>query len=170
MADEVFSPATDPNGFGPGNGEDTAPAVGLISQYVKDLSFENPNAPGVYQNQTAPAIDVQFNIGANQVGEEVHEVSLKVEIRAETDGTVAFIVDLTYAGLFGFRNVPAEQIQPYLLTEGPRLIFPFARRVVADTIRDGGFPPLLLEPIDFNQLFMQQSQAQQANVPDAGHA
>ena len=170
MADEVFSPAIDPNGFGPGNGEDTAPAVGLISQYVKDLSFENPNAPGIYQNQTAPAIDVQFNIGAAQVGEEVHEVSLKVEIRAETEGTVAFIVDLTYAGLFGFRNVPAEQIQPYLLTEGPRLIFPFARRVVADTIRDGGFPPLLLEPIDFNQLFLQQSQAQQANVPDAGHA
>ena len=85
MADEVFSPATDPNGFAPANGEDTAPAVGLISQYVKDLSFENPNAPGIYQNQTAPAIDVQFNIGAAQVGEEVHEVSLKVEIRAEPD-------------------------------------------------------------------------------------
>ncbi|WP_174298646.1 protein-export chaperone SecB [Sphingomonas bacterium] len=168
MADEALSPAIDFSGTG--NGEDSAPAVGLISQYVKDLSFENPNAPGIYQNQQPPQIDVQFNIGTLQVADEVHEVSLKVEVRAEIAGTVAFIVDLTYAGLFGFRNVPAEQIQPYLLTEGPRLIFPFMRRVVADTIRDGGFPPLLLEPIDFNQLFMQQSQATQANVTDSGHA
>lgn len=170
MADEAFSPATDFSGNGAANGEDTAPAVGLISQYVKDLSFENPNAPGIYQNPQPPQIDVQFNIGANQVADEVHEVALKVEVRAEAAGTVAFIVDVTYAGLFGFRNVPAEQIQPYLLTEGPRLIFPFMRRVVADTIRDGGFPPLLLEPIDFNQLFIQQSQASQANVTESGHA
>jgi preprotein translocase subunit SecB len=150
------------------NGEDTAPAVGLISQYVKDLSFENPNAPAVYQTQTAAAVDVQFNIGASQVGEEVHEVVLKVEIKAQAEGTVHFIVDLSYAGLFGFRNVPADQIQPYLLTEGPRLIFPFARRVVADTIRDGGFPPLLLEPVDFSQLFLQQQQ--QAQAGQVGHA
>ena len=117
-----------PNGPLP-NGEDTAPAAGLISQYTKDLSFENPNAPAIYQNQTAPGIDVQFNIGAAQVGEEVHEVVLKIEARAEVEGTVAFIVDLTYAGLFGLRNVPPEHVQPFLLGEGPRLLFPFARRV-----------------------------------------
>jgi preprotein translocase subunit SecB len=150
------------------NGEDTAPAVGLISQYVKDLSFENPNAPAVYQTQATAGVDVQFNIGSSQVGEEVHELILKIEVRAQAESTVHFLVDLSYAGLFGFRNVPADQIQPYLLTEGPRLIFPFARRVVADTIRDGGFPPLLLEPIDFNQLFLQQqAQAQRGQV---GHA
>ena len=152
------------------NGEDTSPAVGLISQYVKDLSFENPNAPGIFQNQTPPAIDVQFNIGAQQISEEVHEVSLKIEVRAEAEGTVAFIVDLTYAGLFGFRNVPEDHIQPYLLAEGTRLIFPFARRVVADTIRDGGFPPLLLEPIDFAQLYAAQAQAQQGAGGVAGQA
>ena len=99
------------------NGEDTIPAAGLISQYVKDLSFENPNAPAVYQNQTPPAIDVQFNIGAAQVGDEVHEVVLKIDVRAESEGQVAFIVDLSYAGLFGLRNIPAEHVQPFLLGE-----------------------------------------------------
>lgn len=142
------------------NGADTTPAAGLISQYIKDLSFENPNAPAVYQNQAAPAVDVQFNIGGSQVGDEVHELILKIEVRAESEGKVAFIVDLSYAGLFGFRNVPADQIQPFLLTEGPRLLFPFARRVLADAVRDGGFPPLLLEPIDFNALYLQSQDAQ----------
>ena len=144
------------------NGEDTAPAVGLISQYVKDFSFENPNAPAIFQSATAPGIDVQFNIAANQVGEDVHESVMKIEVRAEAEGTVAFIVDLTYAGLFGFRNIPADQIQPFMLAEAPRLLFPFARRVLADCVRDGGFPPLLLEPIDFTQLYLQQAEAQGA--------
>ena len=141
-------------------GADDAPAAGMISQYVKDLSFENPNAPAIYQSTTAPAIDVQFNIATNQIADEVHESVLKVEVRAEADGTVAFIVDLTYAGLFGFRNIPADQIQPFMLAEAPRLLFPFARRVLADCVRDGGFPPLLLEPIDFGQLYLQQAEAQ----------
>lgn len=153
------------------NGEDTAPAAGLISQYVKDLSFENPNAPAIYQNQMAPGIDVQFNIAANQVADEVHEVVLKIDVRADADGQTAFIVDLSYAGLFGLRNIPDEHVQPFLLGEAPRLLFPFARRVVADTIRDGGFPPLLLEPIDFGALYMQQLDAQ-GQQPDqaAGQA
>ena len=142
------------------NGADTAPAAGMISQYVKDLSFENPNAPAIYQTQTPPQIDVQFNIAANQVADDVHESVLKIEVRAETEDKVAFIVDLSFAGLFGFRNIPADQIQPFMLAEAPRLLFPFARRVLADCVRDGGFPPLLLEPIDFGQLYLQQAQAQ----------
>ena len=141
------------------NGEDTAPAVGLISQYVKDLSFENPNAPAVFQWQGQPQIDVQFNIGANQVADDVHEVVLKIDVKAESEDKTAFQVELSYAGLFGLRNIPDEQIQPFLLAEGPRLIFPFARRVLADAVRDGGFPPLLLEPIDFGALYMQQAEA-----------
>jgi preprotein translocase subunit SecB len=155
-----------------GNGADTAPAAGMISQYVKDLSFENPNAPGIFQRagSTQPQIDVQFNIGANQVGDDVHEVLLKLEVRAESEGTVAFVVELTYAGLFALRNVPAEHIQPFLLGEGPRLLFPFARRVLADAVRDGGFQPLLLEPIDFNALYLQQAaqQQQQAGAEASG--
>ncbi|AXJ94362.1 MULTISPECIES: protein-export chaperone SecB [unclassified Sphingomonas] len=153
------------------NGEDTAPAAGLISQYVKDLSFENPNAPAIFQNQNPPQIDVQFNIGMAQVGDEVHEVILKIDVKAEADGQTAFIVDLTYAGLFGLRNVPADAVQPFLLGEAPRLLFPFARRVLADCVRDGGFPPLLLEPIDFGALYMQQAEAQgQFTVGEVGHA
>lgn len=144
------------------NGEDTLPQVGVISQYVKDFSFENPNAPAVYQWQAQPKIDIQFNIGANQVGDDVHEVVLKIDARAEADGgQVAFVVELSYAGLFGLRNVPDEQLQPFLLAEAPRLLFPFARRILADAVRDGGFPPLMLEPIDFGGLYMSQLQQQE---------
>ena len=146
------------------NGEDTSPAIGLLSQYVKDLSFENPNAPAVYQNQTQPQIDVQFNIGASQVGDDVHEVVLKIEARAEGDGQTVFIVDLAYAGLFGIRNVPDEHVQPFLLGEAPRLLFPFARRVLADAVRDGGFPPLMLEPIDFAALYVAQNEQRDQDV------
>ena len=153
------------------NGADTAPAVGLISQYVKDLSFENPNAPAIFQVQGSPQIDVQFNIGTAQVAEDVHEVVLRVDVRAETGGQVAFIVELTYAGLFGLRNIPEEHIQPFLLAEAPRLIFPFARRVLADAVRDGGFPPLLLEPIDFAAMYQQQAAGQPAvTTGETGHA
>jgi preprotein translocase subunit SecB len=161
MADEGFSPDGQPLA----NGADTAPSAGMISQYIKDLSFENPNAPTIYQAQEPPQIDVQFNIGAGQIADEVHEVTLKIDVRAEVNGQIAFIVDLSYAGLFGFRNVPADQIQPFLLGEAPRLLFPFARRVLADAVRDGGFPPLLLEPIDFGQLYLQQAAAQDGDQP-----
>jgi len=142
------------------NGVDTAPVAGVVSQYVKDLSFENPNAPSIYQNPAQPAIDVQFNIAAAQVGDGLHEVELKIEVKAVADDETAFIVDLTYAGLFGLRNIPDEHVQPFLLGEAPRILFPFARRIVADAVRDGGFPPLMLEPIDFQALYMQQLQAQ----------
>jgi preprotein translocase subunit SecB len=154
------------------NGEDNLPAVGLLSQYVKDFSFENPNAPAIYQNPTAPAIDVQFNIGSAKVGEELHEVVLKIEVRAQSDTQLAFLVDLSYAGLFGISNVPeGEALDGFLLGEAPRLLFPFARRVLADAVRDGGFPPLLLEPIDFGGIYMQQrAQGSLANGEVAGEA
>ena len=152
MADETGAPEG-------GNGADTMPQVGLISQYVKDLSFENPNAPAVYQWQGQPKIDIQFNIGSTKVADDVFEVVLKIDVRAEAEDKVAFQVELAYAGLFGLRNIPAEQLQPFLLAEAPRLVFPFARRVLADAVRDGGFPPLMLEPIDFAGLYVQQAQA-----------
>ncbi|WP_294320429.1 protein-export chaperone SecB [uncultured Sphingomonas sp.] len=152
------------------NGDDSQPSVNVITQYVKDLSFENPNAPGVYQLPGSPKLDVQFNIGANQVGDDVHEVVLKIEARAEIEGQVMYLVDLSFAGLFGLRNIPAEHLQPFLLGEAPRILFPFARRVLADAVRDGGFPPLMLEPIDFAQLYITQAE-QQAGIGEvAGHA
>ena len=144
----------------------------MIAQYVKDLSFENPNAPAVYQWQGQPRIDVQFNIGAQTVGEDVHEVALKIDVTAMSADKTAFQVELVYAGLFGIRNVPEDQVQAFLLAEAPRLLFPFARRVLADAIRDGNFPPLLLEPIDFGALYMQQTAEAQAlaNAEPAGEA
>ncbi|MBY0303914.1 MAG: protein-export chaperone SecB [Sphingomonas sp.] len=162
------------NGGAPlANGADTTPVAGMISQYVKDLSFENPNSPAIYQSQAMPRIDVQFNIGTLQIADDIHEVILKIDVRSETDDGVAFLVDLSYAGLFGIRNVPQEHMQPFLLGEAPRLLFPFARRVLADTVRDGGFQPLLLEPIDFHALYSQQVENQPgAGMPaeDIGHA
>jgi preprotein translocase subunit SecB len=148
-------------------GDDSGPQVGMISQYVKDLSFENPNAPAVYQWQSQPQIEVQFNIGTQKLGDEVFEVALKIEVLARAEGNTAFAVDLLYAGLFAIRNLPDEQLQPFLLAEGPRLLFPFARRVVSDAIRDGGFPPLVLDPIDFGALYMQQAAQQQAQASGA---
>lgn len=155
------------------NGADTAPAVGLLSQYVKDLSFENPNSPAIFQTTIQPQVDVQFGIESSQVGEEVFEVVIKIEVKASSESQTAFIVDLAYAGLFGMRNVPVEQLEPFLLAEGPRILFPFARRVLADATRDGGFAPLLLEPIDFPGLYLQklaQQQAEAAAGPPAGEA
>ena len=172
MADEtsadINNPALQPNG------EDTSPAIGLISQYVKDPSFENPNAPAVYQWQDAPQIDVQFNIAADSVGDSLFEVSLKIDVTSKADAGTMFVIELKYAGLFGVRNVPEDQLQPFFLAEAPRILFPFARRVVADAVQDGDFPALLLEPIDFHGLFMQQVQqveAEQAgNVAPVGQA
>lgn len=143
------------------NGNDSLPQVGVLAQYVKDLSFENPNAPAVYQWQGAPQMDVQFNIGTQSVGQDVHEVVLKVEIEAKGNEGVAFRIELLYAGLFALRNIPADQLQPFLLAEAPRLLFPFARRLIADASIDGGFPPLLLDPIDFAGLYMQSATQQQ---------
>jgi len=140
------------------------PQVGILAQYVKDLSFENPNAPAVFQWQGQPQMDVQVNIGVQGVGQDVHEVVLKIEVEAKGDQGTAFRVELLYAGLFALRNIPEEQLQPFLLAEAPRLIFPFARRIIADTVIDGGFPPLLLDPIDFAGLYMQTAAQQQAEA------
>ncbi len=152
------------------NGEDTMPAVGIITQYVKDLSVENPSSPDVYQWPEAPQIDVQFNIGSRDLAADLHEVELKVTVTAKSQAGTAFIVDLAYCGLIGMRNVAADQAHPFLFAEAPRILFPFARRVLADAVRDAGFPPLMLEPIDFNGLYLQQIAAQQQEQGDAGEA
>lgn len=159
-----------PGGEPLANGADTAPSVGVISQYVKDFSFENPNSPAIYQVQGQPAFDVQFNIGSAEVGQDVHEVTLKIDVRAQMEEQLAFVIDLSYSGLFAIRNVPDDALRPFLLGEAPRLLFPFARRVLADAVRDGGFPPLMLEPIDFNGLYYQQLEQQQGQQDAAGEA
>lgn len=137
--------------------------VGILAQYVKDLSFENPNAPASLQklSEAKPSIDVSVNVNARQIGEDVFEVDLKIVANAKHGEDPAFLTELLYSGLFGAKNLPAEALQPFLLIECPRILFPFARRVIADATRDGGFPPLLLEPIDFAGLYRQHQSQQQ---------
>lgn len=171
-ADNVIT-NLDQDGVQP-NGQDTLPSAGIISQYVKDLSVENPNAPESFQWQDAPEIDVQFNIGARSLSEEVSEVELKIAINSKGPQGTAFIVDLSYCGLIGMRNLDEAQQHAFTYSETPRILFPFARRVIADAVRDAGYPPLMLEPIDFNGIYMQQLAAQaEANAGEdapAGNA
>ena len=143
------------------NGADTAPAAGIISQYVKDLSVENPNAPDSFSWTDAPQIDVQFNIGARQLSDEVSEIELKIALKSIAEAGTAFIIDLSYCGLLGMRTLDDASKHAFTYAEAPRILFPFARRVIADAVRDAGFPPLLLEPIDFNGIYLQQLAAQQ---------
>jgi preprotein translocase subunit SecB len=137
------------------------PQVSILAQYIKDLSVENPSAPQVFQWQVQPNVEVEFNINVDKIADDVHEIILKIEVGARSENGVHFLVDLSYGGLFGLRNVPEEALPPFLLIEAPRLIFPFARQIVADAVSNAGFPPLLLDPIDFAAAYMAQLQAAQ---------
>ena len=159
--------ASDPVSTGANGAVDPAgegPQVAALAQYVKDLSVENPSAPQVYQWNEQPQLDVQFNIGARAIADELHEVELKTVITARAEAGTAYVVDLSYCGLIGMRNMPDDQKHAFTYAEAPRVLFPFARRVVADAVRDAGFPPLLLDPIDFNGLYVQQLQQKQADT------
>lgn len=165
MADEG-NVITDLDLDNPGNGEDSFPSAGIIAQYIKDLSVENPNSPDCFQWQEAPQLDVQFNIQARAVNAEVQEVELKIQVSAKAPAGTAYLVDLSYAGLIGMRNLDEAQAHAFIYAEAPRILFPFARRIVADAVRDAGFAPLMLEPIDFNGLYVQQLEAQQQGAQD----
>ncbi|MGN3974184.1 protein-export chaperone SecB [Tsuneonella sp. SYSU-LHT278] len=151
-----------------GNGADNQPVAGIISQYVKDLSVENPNAPACFQWQSAPNIDLQFNIAAEPVSEEVSEVELKIKLTAKADEGDLYLVELAYCGLIGMRNLPDEHAHAFLYAEAPRILFPFARRVIADATRDLGFQPMMIDPIDFNGLYLQQLQRKAEEEAAAG--
>src|SRR6478752_3841128 len=143
-----------------GNGADNSPIAGLLSQYVKDLSVDNPKAPESFQWTEQPELDVQFNIAARPINQEVHEIELKISATAATSQGTVYVVELSYCGLIGLRNLPDDQAHAFLFAEGPRILFPFARRVMADATRDAGFAPLLLDPIDFQGLYVQNIQRQ----------
>ncbi len=144
------------------NGADTQPVAGLLSQYIKDLSVENPQAPESFQWEDKPQIDLQFNIAAKSVNDDIHEVELKITVDAKCDKGSLYLVELAYCGLVGMRNLPEDHAHAFLYAEAPRLLFPFARRVIADATRDTGFQPLMLDPVDFNGLYAQRMQAQNA--------
>jgi preprotein translocase subunit SecB len=142
------------------------PQIGVLAQYVKDLSFENPNAPrSLGPTAQPPTINVQINVDAAPMTETDVEVVLRFEGKAEFQGTVLFSFELVFGGIFRIQNVPAESMQPVVLIECPRLLFPFAREIIANAVRNGGFPPLLLDPVDFVNLYHQRLAAQAAPVP-----
>lgn len=141
--------------------ENTAPALNALGQYTKDFSFENPNAPQSLGPQTnAPAINIQVNVNARQLAEADFEVEIKLEGGAGEGAGTLFKFDLTYCGIFRAMNIPQEQLGPVVMIECPRLLFPFARQIIADAVRNGGFPPLYIDPIDFGALYAQRTQEQ----------
>jgi preprotein translocase subunit SecB len=143
----------------------------VLAQYIKDFSFENPLAPRGPQNnpQQQPQINIQVGVTLNPLTNTDAEVVLKIEGKAEVAGNaVLFAFELQYAGVFRIQNVPPEGVQPLMLIECPRLLFPFAREIVSTTVSNGGFPPLLLDPVDFAGLYRQNiTRAQAANNPPA---
>lgn len=133
------------------------PQIHTLAQYVKDLSFENQNAPRSLQPQSSPPpINVQVNVNAKQMTSGEFEVELKLDGMAGEPSNLLFRFDLTYCGLFRLDNIPQEHVHPAIMIECPRLLFPFARQIVAEAVSNGGFPPFLLNPIDFVALYQQR--------------
>jgi preprotein translocase subunit SecB len=158
----------------PGNGgpapspspQQGQPQLSVLGQYIKDLSFENPNAPrSLAPAQTPPQISIQINVVVQQLAATDYEVALKLEGKAESTGTMLFAFELIFAGVFRVQNVPQETLQPLVMIECPRLLFPFAREIIATAVRNGGFPPLLLDPVDFVALYQQRAAQAQAPQP-----
>ncbi len=140
-----------------GAGTEGVPTFSVLSQYVKDLSFENPNAPrSIGQALPGGGVQIEINVGGRPISDSTYEVELVIEARAGEGATVVFNFELTYSGVFRVENIPQESVHPLVMIEGPRLLFPFARQILADATRNGGFPPLLLDPIDFAALYRQR--------------
>ena len=152
-----------------GGDQPMPPAIRVAGQYVKDLSFENPGAPDSLRGAGQPNIDLSVDVQARDLGNDMFEVELIIGARAQREQTPVFIVELTYAGLFQIQNVDPQSRDAFLLIECPRMIFPFARRILSDATRDGGFPPLMLEPVDFAALYRQQM-AQRAQAEQGAPA
>ncbi len=149
-----------PNGNGAGAAE-AAPSLNALVQYTKDFSFENPKAPRSLAQQEAqqgPQMSLQVNVGSTALGDEDYETVLRLEGKAEQKGETLFAFDLSYAGVFRLQNIPQEHIHPVLVIDCARLLFPFARQIIADAVQNGGFPPFYIPPIDFAALFQQRMQ------------
>lgn len=137
--------------------KNTATQITLNAQYVKDLSFENPNAP-MSLMQTNPKMELSLNVGANNIEQDAYEVVMYINAKAIKDDKTLFIVDLTYSGIFTLTNIDENQLEQILLIYCPNILFPYARRIVSDVTRDGGFQPLMIDPIDFASLYDKRNQ------------
>ena len=145
------------------NQQATEPQFAIQKIYLKDVSLESPNAPAVFADgEWAPEINVQLNSAHQTIGENVYEVVLTITITAKQNEKTAFLVEIKQAGLFTLSGFPKENLEGMLGAYCPEALFPFAREAVADFINKGGFPPLILNPVNFNALYTQQVQQQQA--------
>jgi preprotein translocase subunit SecB len=137
-------------------------------QYIRDLSFENPHAPhSLTAINDKPKLDVSIDLSAQRMQEGFFELTLHLTARAMSDNNTLFLVDLVYGGIFQIINIPEDRVEQTIMVDGAFVLFPFARRVIADVTRDGGFPPLMLEPIDFVGLYIQKKQQQTASNQSA---
>ena len=149
-----------------GPAEDQQPQLTVVAQYIKDFSFENPNAPrSLAAGQEPPQISIQINVNATPLSETDIEVVLSLQGKAETAGSLLFSFELEFGGVFRIRNVPQESLNALVLIECPRLLFPFAREIIATSVRNGGFPPLLLDPVDFVSLYRQKMAQLEPQAP-----
>ena len=171
VADDVTATTGNEVPIAGGVDENGVPAGAQLivnGQYIKDLSFENPNILRMMQTSgQQPEISIDLGVNVQGINEGSYEVILQVRVETKRDGLPGFIVELAYAGLFTLRGWQAEQVEPILFIEGPKLLFPFARSIISNLTRDGGFPPLNLNPIDFAQLYSRRI-AQQAEKAAGG--
>ena len=143
----------------------------INAQYIKDLSFENPRSPAsLRQQNTPPAVEINVDVKAQGMGQDNYEVVLTINASAKVQDEALFLVELSYGGLITVRNVPEELLSTIVLVETPRLLFPFARNIIAETTRDGGFPPLLINPIDFSEVLRRNAAANPPTAPSPGSA
>ncbi|TYR31449.1 protein-export chaperone SecB [Mesorhizobium microcysteis] len=165
MAKKPEETTTPPPAGGATAGNGVQPSLNVLAQYIKDLSFESPNAPNSLRSRDkAPGININVNVNANPISDTEYDVTLTLNAKAGADKDVLFNVELVYGGVFRAVGFPQEHMLPILFIECPRLLFPFARQIVADCTRNGGFPPLMIDPIDFAQMFQQRMAEEQARA------
>ena len=147
------------------NGSDEPMTMQINAQYIKDFSFENPNSPGSLQPKTEPSVEVNVDVQAVSLSDHVYEVSLTTSITGRDETQTLFIIELVYAGIFTFQGESDDTIQPGLLIDCPQLLFPFARSIISGVTQNGGFPPLLLQPVNFAQLYIDSKKDTELNTP-----
>lgn len=157
------------SGNGAAETSETLPQLNVLAQYTKDFSFENPNSPlSLAPQEQGPNINIQVNVNAKPLESGEFEVNLLLEGSAQSGALTLFKFELDYAAIFRLKNIPENDLHPVIMIECPRLIFPFARQIVADAVRNGGFPPLFIDPIDFAALYRQKlAQLQQSPAAQA---
>lgn len=146
--------------------QNAQPVFGIEKLYVKDLSVEVPNAPEIFLEREAPQVEIQLNTGGRTVGDSVYEVVLTVTVTAKMGDKTVFLVEVGQAGIFRIQNVPEEQIEPLIAVACPNILFPYAREAVSDSVSRAGFQPIVLQPVNFEGMYMQRLQQQeQAGAP-----